>query len=136
MNTVKSHLAPLLNTSHESVQDIDQELRYVARLLCFSAEKTLSLIQPRKPQRWMDDTSTALCAQSRSARTAWKVAGCPSGEKRQFMQGCKEEGQICAAKAERMRIQRREIRRSQLGQGVISDVRKNNRCSIMGSVFQ
>ena len=24
MNTVKSHLAPLLNTSHESVQDVDQ----------------------------------------------------------------------------------------------------------------
>ena len=33
MNTVKSHLAPLLNTSHESVQDIDQELKYVARVL-------------------------------------------------------------------------------------------------------
>ena len=27
MNTVKSHLAPLLNTSHESVQDVDQELK-------------------------------------------------------------------------------------------------------------
>ena len=26
MNTVKSHLATLLNTSHENVQDIDQEL--------------------------------------------------------------------------------------------------------------
>ena len=29
MNTVKSHLVPLLNTSHESVQDIDQELKYM-----------------------------------------------------------------------------------------------------------
>ena len=27
INTVKSHLAPLLNTSHESVQDVDQELK-------------------------------------------------------------------------------------------------------------
>ena len=27
MNTFKSHLAPLLNTSHESVQDVDQELK-------------------------------------------------------------------------------------------------------------
>ena len=36
-NTVKSHLVPLLNTSHESVQDIDQELKYVARVLCDAA---------------------------------------------------------------------------------------------------
>ena len=34
MNTVKSHLVPLLNTSHESVQDIDQELKYVASVMC------------------------------------------------------------------------------------------------------
>ena len=61
-----------------SVQDVDQELKYVARVLCDAAEKTLPLIQPRKPQRWKDDTLTALCAQSRSARRAWKDAGCPS----------------------------------------------------------
>ena len=34
VNTVKSHLVPLLNTSHGSVQDIDQELNYVAKVLC------------------------------------------------------------------------------------------------------
>ena len=62
MNTVRSHLVPLLNTSHESVQDIDQELKYVARTLCDAAEKTLPLIQPRKPRKWKDDTLTALCA--------------------------------------------------------------------------
>ena len=45
MNTVRSHLVPLLNTSHESVQDIDQELKYVARALCDAAEKTLPIIQ-------------------------------------------------------------------------------------------
>ena len=95
VNTVKSHLALLLNTSHESVQDVDQELKYVARVLC--DEKTLPLIQPTKPQRWKDDTLTALCAQSRSARRAWKDAGCPSEgplfeEKGRLR--CKEEDQI------------------------------------------
>ena len=47
MNTVKSHLVPLLNTSHESVQDNDQELKCAHK-------------------------AVALCAQSRSAHRAWK----------------------------------------------------------------
>ena len=42
MNTVKSRLTPLLNTSHESVQDVDQELKYATRVLCDAAEKTYS----------------------------------------------------------------------------------------------
>ena len=69
-NTVNSHVVPLLNTSHDSVQDIDQELEYAARVLCDAAERTLPLVQPRKPRRWKDDTLTALCAQSRSAHRA------------------------------------------------------------------
>ena len=59
-------------------------------MLCDAAEKALPLIQPRKPQRWKDDTLTALCAQSRSARRAWKDAGCPSEEL--FFE---EEGRLC-----------------------------------------
>ena len=78
-----------------------------------NAEKTLPLIQPRKPRRWKDDTLTALCAQSRSARRAWKNAGCPSEgsvfeEKGRLRRAVRRRVIFCAAKAERMRIQRRD----------------------------
>ena len=135
MNTVKSHLAPLLNTSHESVQDVDQELKYVARVLCDTGEKTLPLIQPRKPRRWKDDTLTALCAQSRSACRAWKDADCPSEgplfeEKSRLHRAVRRRVRFCAAKAERMRIQRRD---KKFVAGARSRFRlpgrKKNRCS-------
>ena len=82
-------------------------------MLCDAAEKTLPLIQPRKPQRWKDDTLTALCAQSRSARRAWKDAGCPSEglffeEEGRLRRAVRRRVRFCAAKAERMRIQRRD----------------------------
>ena len=134
MNTVKSHLVPL-NTSHESVHDIDQKVKYVARVLCDAAEKTLPLIQPRKPRRWKDDTLTTLCAQSRSARRACKDAGCPSEgplfeEKGRLRRAVRRRVRFCAAKAERMRIQRRD---KMFAAGARSRFklpgRKNNRCS-------
>ena len=64
-------------------------------------------------QRWKDDTLTALCAQSRSAHRAWKDAGCPSEgslfeEKGRLRGAVRRRVIFCAAKAERMRIQRRD----------------------------
>ena len=120
MNTVKSHLAPHLNTSHESVQDVDQELKYVARVLCDAAEKTLPLIQPRKPRRWKDDTLTALCAQSRSVHKAWKDAGCPCIWRTALW----EKGRLCWAVRRRVRFfaaKPERIRCLQLGHRVVSD---------------
>jgi len=95
------------------VQDVDQELKYVARVLWDAAEKILPLIQPRKPQRWKDDTLTALCAQSRSACRAWKDAGCPSEgpfyeEEGRLCRAVRRRVTFCAAKAKRNRIQRRD----------------------------
>ena len=121
MNTVKSHLATLLNTSHERVQDIDQDLKYVARVLCDAAEKTLPVIQPRKPRRWKGDTLAALCAQSRSARKE---------EKGRLCRAVRWRVKFCATKAERMRIQRRA---KMFIAGARSHFRlpgrKNNKCS-------
>ena len=105
-------------------------------MLCDAAEKALPLIQPRKPQRWKDDTLTALCAQSRSAHRAWKDAGCPSEgllfeEKGRLRRAVRRRViRFCAAKAERMRIQRRD---KVFVAGARSRFRlsgrKNNRCS-------
>ena len=54
-----------------------------------------------------------MCAQSRAARAAWKEAGRPGegplfDEKSRLCRGLRKRVRFCAARSERMRMQRRE----------------------------
>ena len=104
-------------------------------MLCDAAVKTLPHVQPRKPRRWKDDTLTVLCAQSQSAWRAWKEAGCPSEgslfeEKCRLRRAVKRRVRFCAAKAERLRIQRRDRMFSVEARSRFRlPGRKNSRCS-------
>ena len=68
-----------------------------------------------RSRRWRDDTLSCLCSQSRAARLAWKQAGCPGEgllfeEKSRIRRAVRRRVRVrfCAARAERMRIQRRD----------------------------
>ena len=60
-----------------------------------------------------DDTLSCLCSQSRAARLAWQQAGCPGEgllfeEKSRIRRAVRRRVRFCAARAEMMRIQRRD----------------------------
>ena len=109
---VEKCLAPLLNNSHSHAEDMDRELKYVARLLKDSAERTLPLIQSQRSQKYKDSNLTALCAQSRAARRAWREANSPTegplyDEKCRLRRAVKRRVRYCAAQAENRKIMQR-----------------------------
>ena len=73
----QAELAPLLNNVYEDVEQLDEEINLVVRMLVDAAERQLPLVQPKRPRKWRDNTLSCLCAQSRAARSTWKQAGCP-----------------------------------------------------------
>jgi len=110
---VQAGLAPLLNGVYEDVEQLDGEIALVAGMLVDAAERHLPLVHPRRPTRWRDDTLSCLCTQSRAARAAWKEAGCPLEgplyeEKGRLRRAVRRRVRFCAARAERLRIQRRD----------------------------
>ena len=110
---VQAGLAPLLNNVDEDAEQLDEEIDLVVRMLVDAAEQQLPLVQPKRPRRWRDDTLSCLCAQSRAAHSAWKQAGCPGEgplfeEKSGLRRAVRRRVRFCTARAERMRIQRRD----------------------------
>ena len=109
---VQTGLAPLLNNVYEDIEQLDEEIDLVARMLVDAAERQLSLVLPKRPRKWRDNTLSCLCAQSRAARSVWKQAGCPGEgplfEEKSRLRRAVRRVRFCAARAERMRIQRRD----------------------------
>ena len=66
---VQAGLAPLLNNVYEDIEQLDEEIDLVARMLVDAAERQLSLVLPKRPRKWRDNTLSCLCAQSRAARS-------------------------------------------------------------------
>ena len=60
---------------YEDIEQLDEEIGLVVRMLVDAAERQLPLVQPRRPRKWKDDTLSCLCAESRVAHSAWKQAG-------------------------------------------------------------
>jgi len=99
--------------SYEDVEQLDGEIALVAGMLVDAAERHFPLVHPRRPTRWRDDTLSCLYTQSRAARAAWKEAGCPLEgplyeEKGRLRRAVRRRVRFCAARAERLRIQRRD----------------------------
>lgn len=110
---VRAGLAPLLNNVYEDVEQLDEEIDLVVRMLVDAAERQLPLVQSKRPRKWRDNTLSCLCAQSRAARSAWKQAGCPGEgqlleKKSRLCRAVRRRVRFCATQAEMMRIQRRD----------------------------
>ena len=121
---VQVRLAPLLVGVYDDSGQMSREIELVAGLLTDAAEKLLPHVQPRRRARWRDDTLSCLCAQSRAARAAWKEAGRPGegplfDEKSRLRRAVRKRVRFCAARSERMRMQRRE--RGCLQLGIVGD---------------
>ena len=113
MMEVQARLAPLLNSLYSDGDQMSEEIEQVARLLSDAADRILPYVQPKRKSRWRDATLSCLCAQSCAARRAWKVAGCPTDgplyeEKGRLRRAVRRRVRFCAARVERLRIQRRE----------------------------
>ena len=113
MQEVRVRLTPLLCNVYEGVGRLDHEISDVAKILVEIAEKRLPLIRPRGHSHWKDDILSRLCAQSRAARASWKEACAPQegplyDEKGRLRRAVRQRVRYCAAKAERLRIQRRD----------------------------
>ena len=73
-------------------------------------KKLLPCVQPRRRTRWRDDTLSCLFAQSRAARVAWKgpSEGPLFEEKGRLHRAVRKRVRFCAARSERLRMQRRD----------------------------
>ena len=106
-------LTPLLCNVYEGVGQLDHKISDVVKILVEIAEKRLPLIRPRRQSHWKDDILSRLCAQNRAACAAWKEAGTPQegplyDEKGRLRRAVRQRVRYCAAKAERLCIQRRD----------------------------
>ena len=110
---VRSKLEPLFNGVYDDPVMIGEEIEQVATILQESAVRLLLIIQPKKGRKWRDDVLSGLCAKSRQAHAAWKSAGCPPAgllyeEKNRLRCAMRKRIRWCAAKSERLRVQRRD----------------------------
>ena len=110
---VQTRLEPLFMGVHDNTDEISREIEQVAGILTEVAEKLLPCVQPRRRTRYKDDTLSHLCAQSHAARAAWRDAGSPSDgplseEKNRLRRAVRKRVRWCAARAERIRTQRRD----------------------------
>ena len=113
VSEVNDRLAPLLNNSYDDVDQLDREIRHVAWLLTDAAKETLATCSGKKKCWHRDDELKTLCAQGRDVKRAWREAGCPGDgvlydQKILMRRAVRKRVRVCAAKAERMRIHRRE----------------------------
>ena len=75
---VSCQLSSLLkDNSHASPEDINSESSHVTKILCDSALSSIPIRNHKRPRKWKDAILSALCAQSRNARRAWREEGCP-----------------------------------------------------------
>ena len=132
---VRSKLEPLFNGVYDDPVMIGEEIEQVATILQESAVRLLPIIQPKKGRKWRDDVLSGLCAKSRQAHAAWKSAGCPPAgllyeEKNRLRCAVRKRIRWCAAKSERLRVQRRDrLFAHQDGRRFRTPQRKKSRCS-------
>jgi len=102
---ITAKLGYLYNNVYDDAESIGAEIHQVATMLQESAARLLPCVQPRKGRKWRDDVLSGLCAKSRSARAAWKDAGCPSSgplcdEKSRLRRAVRKRVRWCAARSE------------------------------------
>ncbi len=112
-NAVQLRIGPLLNSSHTDSVQMSEEIGQVAEILTAEAVRLLPHVQQKRKTRWRDETLSCLCGQSCAARKAWEEAGYPTEgplyeEKGRLRRTVKRRVRFCAARAERLRIQRRD----------------------------
>ena len=110
---VENRLAPFLNGSYESAEQIDREVTHVAWLLCDAARKTLPGVGGKRKTWYRDEELKLLCAQSKEVKRCWKEAGSPRDgviyeQKIVLRRAIRKRVRECAAREERRRIQKRE----------------------------
>ena len=85
----------------------------MATILKETADHLLPCVEQRMKRKWRDDTLRCLCAQSRKPHLVWKDAGSPAegplfDEKNRLRSAIRKRVRWCAAKSERLRVQRRD----------------------------
>lgn len=98
---------------YDDPTELNHDIDQVAGLLIDAADDFLPHVQSRRKRGWRDDTLTRLCAQSRAARAAWIGAGRPDegplfDEKGRLRRAVRKRVRFCAARSERLRMQRRD----------------------------
>ena len=111
---VRCAIAPLLNNTLLSINEVDAEIQHVAGILKDAAFDCLPQIKQKKNKKCIADSDlSALCKQSKAAWKRWKNAGRPrSGglwlEMRESKRAVKEKISACRARKERADIQKRD----------------------------
>ena len=133
---VITRLEPLFTDVHDSADTICSEIEQVATVLTEMAESLLPCVKPKRKSRYKDNTLSCLCAQSHAAHVARRDAGSPSvgplsDEKNRLRRAVRKRVRWCAAKAERMRNQRRDRLFTSQSNGRFRTPQKNkqSRCS-------
>ena len=129
---ITSRLETLYNRVYDDARSISSEIEQVASILKETADRLLPSIEPRRKKRWRDDTLSCLRAQ---ARLVWKSAGLPTegplfDEKIRLRSAVRKRVRWCAAKAERLRHQRRDrVFATQDSRRFMTPQRRKARCS-------
>ena len=110
---IKKCITPLLKDCCTSVQQVNEEIQSVAKLLRDKAQDILPTVQPKGVKHLKDSTLASFCSQSKAAREKWKKAGRPHegklfDEKCQLRRAVRRRIRFCAAQKERNQIRRRE----------------------------
>ena len=110
---LKDRLSPFIGKPRCDVEQLDDEIKYIATLIKEAAESLLPHCEAKKASRFKDRTLSKLCAESKVAWVAWKDSGMPSegllyGAKCSARNKVRRRIKMCAAMEERKRVQRRE----------------------------
>ena len=113
-NKVHLQLAPLLDTAHLSVSELDNEIKSVVNILIDAAQECLPFIKHSKKKFILDHKLSTLCKLSKIAWKRWKDAGRPNHgqtytEKRDTRRAVKMHISACRAQKERSEIQKRDL---------------------------
>ena len=110
---LKDRLSPFIGKPRCDVEQLDDEIKYIATLIKEAAESLLPHCEAKKASRFKDRTLSKLCTESKVAWAAWKDSGMPSegllyGAKCSARNKVRRRIKMCAAMEERKRFQRRE----------------------------
>ena len=108
--SVKEIVLPVLNTTNNSVSQLDDEIRLVCSSICLIADNLLPKLRHRKKRSdyFKDDHLSELCHTSKAAWRVWQQSGRPrDGPLRENMKLAKAEvrKKINALRARRDRLQ-------------------------------
>ena len=110
---MQAKLSPLLECVYESREELDVQIKQVAKLIVDTAQERLSAVQQTSVQM-KGYILSRLCCQSQAAWRAWKEARSPRDrllfeQKNRLRREVRTLVNYCSAMAERRRVQGREM---------------------------